>query len=776
VLAPLPIDAHLPEIIAALERRRAVVVVADPGTGKTTRVPPALTADGPVILLQPRRAAARAIANRIAAERGWVIGREVGWHVRLERRFAADTRLLVATEGILTARLQQDPLLSTFRTIVLDEFHERSIHADLGIALARQAWRARDDLRLVVMSATIDADRVATFLDDAPVVRAAGRSFPIDISYAPAVSVSDAVVDLFNATQGDVLCFLPGAFEIQKTIADLRPRLSPSVEVLPLHGTLDASEQDRALTGGRPGVRRVVVSTNIAETSVTVPGVSAVVDVGLQKVARYDAARAIDSLATERITGDAADQRAGRAGRVGPGVVRRLWDPRDRLRPHREPDVHRIDLSSTVLDILGWGGHPYSFEWFEAPRPDAIQSAVRLLERLEAVRDGKLTPTGRAMQSMALHPRLARMLIAGSGSRLISRACAIVAERLFLPPRSSATASDLLSAIDGWEVLPPHIHRVAREIEDTARPVMSQAKPQNLSDDDFRRAILAGYPDRVGWRRETSSPRVKLSSGAGAVIATESGVRTGEFLVAIDLQASTRPNDPEGRIRIASLVEREWLLPTSSERVHRLDGSGTVRATEVDKYDELVLSERPVVVDEEIAARLLADAWRVHDQSPEDQRLIRRLKFARVSVDLDEMIADAARGKRSLTDLRLERAIRPDIGRALDRDAPESLLLPSGRTARLDYNEDGTVGASVKLQELFGLGETPRVGPRREPVLLSLLAPNGRPVQVTRDLKSFWDRTYPEVRKELRGRYPKHPWPEDPWNAPPTARTTPRQK
>jgi ATP-dependent helicase HrpB len=306
--------------------------------------------------------------------------------------------------------------------------------------------------------------------------------------------------------------------------------------------------------------------------------------------------------------------------------------------------------------------------------------------------------------------------------------------------------------------------------------VLPPLKTTNISDDDFRRAILAGYPDRIGWRREPSSPRVKLSSGAGAVIAAESGVRTGEFLVAVDLQASTRPNDPESRIRIASLVDRAWLLATSSEIVHRVDGSGIVRATEVDKYDELVLSEKPTAVDEEIAARLLADAWRLRDRSLEDQRMIRRLQFASVSVDVDELIADAARGKRSLADIRLERALRPEIVRVLDRDAPDMLSLPSGRTARLDYHEDGTVGASAKLQELFGLGETPRVGPRREPVLLSLLAPNGRPVQVTRDLKSFWDRTYPEVRKELRGRYPKHPWPEDPWNAPPTARATSRRK
>jgi ATP-dependent helicase HrpB len=682
---------------------------------------------------------------------------------------------LVATEGILTARIHGDPLLSSFRTVVLDEFHERSIHADLGIALAKEAWRARDDLRLVVMSATLDAGRVAAFLDECPIVSVPGRTHPLVVSYTPSTSPADAAIELLRVSAGDVLCFLPGAFEIQKTVAELETRVPADIDVLPLHGTLDAAEQDRALTPGRSGTRRIIVATNIAETSVTVPGVAAVADTGLHKVARYDATRAIDSLSTERVTQDAADQRAGRAGRTGPGIVWRLWDPRDRLRPHRDADIHRIDLSATILDIMGSGGDPRVFEWFDAPRADAVDSAIRLLERLEAVRDGKLTTIGRAMQSIALHPRLARILIAGQGARAISQTCAILSERLFLPPRSVSTSSDLLSAIDNWYQLPAHVHRVARAIEDAARRVLGSARLDVISDDDFRRAMLSGYPDRVAWRREPSSPRVKLASGAGAVIAPESGVRAGAFLVAMDVQASTRPGDSQSRIRVASLVDPEWLTPTSSEIIHRIDEDGVVRAARVDHYDALTLSETSADIDEATAVRLLTEAWQSSERSSDEARLIARLKFAEVPFNLEEMIANAARGMRSLGDLRLERGLATEVGRRLDRDAPDALRLPSGRNVRLEYQGDRTVAAAAKLQELFGLSETPRVGPQRQQVVLSLLAPNGRPVQVTCDLRSFWERTYPEVRKELRGRYPKHPWPEDPWNAPPTARATPRR-
>ena len=776
-LISLPIDARLDEIVDRVRRSRAAVITAAPGAGKTTRVPPALLVDGPVILLQPRRVAARAIAARIAAERNWTPGREIGWQVRFERRSSAETRLLVVTEGILTARLQGDPLLSDFTTIVLDEFHERSVHADLAIALARQAWRARDDLRIVVMSATLESQPVSAFLDGCPVIDVSGRTFPIDITYHPGRSVADAAVDVLAATDGQVLCFLPGAAEIRRAVTELQHKAGGGVDVVPLHGSLGADEQDAAL---RPSQRRrVIVATNIAETSLTVPGVTAVVDAGLQKVARYDAARGIDSLETERITMDAADQRAGRAGRLAAGVVRRLWDPRDRLRPHREPEIHRIDLSSAALDVIAWGGDPRTLEWFERPQEEALDAALTLLARLGLVRDGRLTAIGEQVRRLPLHPRLARMLVESGGARQVARACALLSERHLLPPRTATTSSDLLSALDQWGDVPFHVKRTADVIADFGSRIADPIADSGPGDDAFRRAILAGYPDRVARRREPGSNDVLLASGTGATMAPESGVRDGEFIVALDVSHNPQSNpqssirDPQlAKVRIASLVEREWLTPTASGVVHRFDKpSGKVRASAIDRYDALVLAERPAPVDPEVAAQLLADAWLARGPRDEDAMLLRRLRFAGQDVDVGQLIRTAAYGVQSLGEVRIERALTPDRVRDLARDAPESLTVPSGRSHPLEYHEDGSVSASVKLQELFGLAETPRVGRQREAVVLALLAPNGRPVQVTRDLRSFWDRTYPEVRKELRGRYPKHPWPEDPWTAPPTART-----
>ncbi len=751
-----------------------MVVTAAPGAGKTTRVPPALAVDGPVIVLQPRRIAARSLAKRIADEQAWTIGDEVGWQVRFERRFGARTKVLFATEGILTARLQQDPLLEDFRTIVLDEFHERSIHADLGIALAKQAWTARSDLRIVVMSATLDASAVSSYLGGCPIVDVPGTLHALDVRYAPDLSLADAVDACTRETAGQVLCFLPGAGEIARAARQLAPRVASvePLELVELHGSLDARAQDEAIQSSAR--RRIILATNIAETSLTVPGVSAVVDTGLHKVSRYDPERALDSLETERIARDAADQRAGRAARTGPGIAIRLWNQADRLRPHREPEIQRVDLSATILDVLAWGGDPRTFDWFAAPSADRIDSAFELLERLGATRAERLTGDGRRMQRLPLHPRLSAILLAAAGDRKAALACALLSERHYQPAYGGGTAtttSDLLSAIDRERDLPPHVLTTARALQALA----ADASGSSSDESQLRRALLAGYPDRVARRRAPGSPRVLLSSGHGAVIGPESGVRQEEFLLALDVTSGRRGEIAEARIRMASAIDAAWLQATRTEVEHHFDrDTGTVRAMARDYYDALVLSEHAVAVDPLEAARILADAYVARPVPEADEQLLRRARFAGVDVDLEALAERAAFGVRALKEVQLASAIAGEERRRLDELAPQAIRVPSGREARLEYQADGSVSAAVKLQELFGLADTPRIGPRREPLLLLLLAPNGRPVQTTRDLRSFWERTYPEVRRELRGRYPRHPWPEDPWTAKPTARTTRR--
>ena len=612
------------------------MVVAAPGAGKTTRVPPALIEDGPVLLLQPRRVAARSIARRIAEERGWTLGGEVGWHVRFDRRFGADTRLLVATEGVLTARLQQDPLLSTFRTIVIDEFHERSVHADVGLALAKQAWRARDDLRIVVMSATIDAQAVAAFLDGCPIVDVPGRLFDLDVRYRPDVPIEDAAADLVRETNGAVLCFLPGAPEIRRAAERLAPKIADRpVPIVPLHGGLDADTQDAAIAPSRGP--RVILATNLAETTVTVPDVRAVVDGGFHKVARYDPARAIDSLELERISQDSADQRAGRAGRVQAGIAVRLWDPRLRLDAHREPEIARVDLASVALDVIAWGGDPRSLGWFEPPPAHALDAAIALLSRLGAIdAAGSVTSIGRALQRLPLHPRLGRFLLAAHGSTQAALACALLSDRHVVPARHRATPCDLLAATDDPRALPPHVAAVARDLREAARAALDRPAADRVDDETWRRAVLAGYPDRVAQRRSLHGDRVRLASGAGARLARESGVHDGEFFIAVDVAATPaamhRPAAPgatdDALVRIATRVEREWLTPTSRERRHEIGGDGRARAFWVDRYDALVLDETDAPVDPIVAEEMEAEARRRRAPSEADLRIRNRRAFA----------------------------------------------------------------------------------------------------------------------------------------------------
>jgi ATP-dependent helicase HrpB len=694
VQAPLPVDGLIDDIVALVRTERRAVVVAPPGAGKTTRIPPALAALGRTILLQPRRVAARTLARRIASERGWTIGQEIGWQIRFERRFTERTQLLVATEGILTARLQADPLLSDFDVVILDEFHERSIHADLALALVKQAADTRDDLAVVVMSATMDAAPVAAFLG-AKVIEIEARTHPIDIRYA-ALSMVSAIQEVAREAKGHILCFLPGAREIE----DVR-RAIPGA--LPLHGSLPVEQQEQALV---PSVRqKIILATNVAETSLTVEGVTDVIDAGLQRVLRFDPDTAVDHLVTEQISLDSADQRAGRAGRTAPGRVLRLWDKRMILRPQREPEVRRVDLASPVLDILAWGGDPRTFDWFERPPEHRIEAAIELLRRLGAT-DAR---TASRLSRIPLHPRLARVLLDGGENAV--RVCALLSEDI-----RNIGSGDAVTLADS-----PRLDYAVRELSRHAK-----------GKGDVRRALLAGYPDRVAMRREPGSLRLLLSSGTGAALVKESGMHEGEFLVALDVSGGQ-----ESLVRIASVVEREWLTPTHEDVVHTIKPDGTVRATKRVWYDALLLKVINVPPDP-LEAHRLTEEWKRANVDPE---LVRRIAFA----GGDE--------------------------RRLQQLAPERIDLPSGRTARLEYQEDGSVLASVKLQELFGLADTPRIGPKQTPVTFALLSPAGRPVQVTRDLRSFWNGAYQEVRKEMRARYPRHPWPEDPWTAVATHRT-----
>jgi ATP-dependent helicase HrpB len=749
-------------------------------------VPPVLAEDGPVIVLQPRRIAARSLARRIAEERGWTLGEEAGWHVRFDRKFSKNTRVLVATEGILTARLQSDPLLTGFRTIVIDEFHERSLHADLALALARQAWLARGDLRIVVMSATLDAEPVAAFLGRAPVVRVAGRPFPVTVEYAPGVDPADAIRAELAREGGDVLAFLPGVPEIGRLARALagNPALR-GARILQLSGRSSPEEQDDVLTPSAG--RRVILATNVAETSITVPGVTAVIDTGLHKVPRLDTALGLDRLESERISLDSADQRAGRAGRTRPGRAVRLWDPRDVLRAHREPEIARVDLAPPILEVLAWGGDPASFEWFEAPPRDAIASAMELLRLLGAVDGGRVTPLGELLRRLPLPPRLARVLVAAPGSSLAMAACTVLSERTPSSGQLPAGASDVIARADRLGAAPPAIRRVAQDIAQASRRVLDDpaaaaivaaARVEGGDDETIvRRALLAGFPDRLARRRAAGSPRVVLASGHGGVLDRGSVVVDGEFLLALDVEAGQRGPGAEARVRLASRIEREWLPKTTRRVEHRFDGAtGAVRAIEVERAFDLPIAERTVPAEEAESFPLLVDAFVARGVTSDQAPTAARLRFAGIDPDLHAIATTACAGRTTLPALALAASIDPNARRELARLAPETLPLPSGRTTRLVYRDDGSVVASVKLQELFGLSDSPKVGARAIPVVFELLAPSGRPVQTTRDLRSFWNNTYPEVRKELRARYPRHPWPEDPWTATATHRPKPRRE
>ncbi|MBK9088456.1 MAG: ATP-dependent helicase HrpB [Holophagales bacterium] len=844
---PLPIDPFLPGVVAALRSRGTLVLVAPPGAGKTTRVPPALLAagvlgSGTLWVLQPRRVAARAAARRIASELGEPAGERAGYQIRDEAVRSSRTRILVVTEGILTRRLLDDPSLPGIAGVMLDEFHERSRHADLALAMLREVRATlREDLLLLVASATLDPAPVAAFLADArgpaPVMTVPGRPFPVEVRHSDGsdarpleARVASAVgTALSDGPPGDILVFLPGAFEIRRAREAVETTGEP-VEVRVLHGDLPGAAQDAALAPSASG-RRVILSTNVAETSLTIPGVTAVVDSGLARTLRFDPRSGLDRLVLGRIPRASAEQRAGRAGRLGPGLALRLFSVHEErgLRPFEEPELARTDLASPLLDVLLWTARdPALFGWFEPPPPAALARALRLLRRLGAVEEGSYRPTprGARMAALPLHPRLAALVLAGAERGLPREAATLaalaeerdvlVSGRVFGEGAADADhASDLLLRLELLDEaertglsrgrlsslgLEPGAALAVLRLRDLlVRRLAATPAASRPSEEDLLRLVLEAFPDRVARRRRPGGAEAVLAGGTPLVFDARCAVRSAELVVVVETSASTAGPD---RIRLASSVEREWLAGLPGERlreetIRSWEESGErVVARRRVVYDDLVLEEKevPSPLDDETARLLLeaatADPARALalDESAEHLRArVAFLRRAMPELDLPALDDEALRsllpglvaGRRRLAEVRevpVEPLLRGRLGpqalRLVEAHAPAALPVPTGREVPLRYGAEGPPVLAVKLQELFGLAATPRVAAGRVPVLLHLLSPAGRPVQVTSDLESFWSRTYPDVRRELRGRYPKHPWPEDPRAAPPRRGTT----
>jgi ATP-dependent helicase HrpB len=843
----LPIDEALPALLAALRDGSNAVVIAPTGAGKTTRVPPAVLSAGiaggkAILMLEPRRIAARAAARRMAEEGEWRLGEEVGYQVRFDFRAGPATRILVVTEGILVQRLQADPFLEDVGAVIFDEFHERSLQTDLSLAMARRVQReVRPDLRLVAMSATLDPGPIASYLGDCPVIESRGRLFPVAVSWLdprrdrgeppplPGL-VAGAVRRALGESAGDVLVFLPGVGEIQRCTEALEPLAGEKdLAVLPLYGDLPAEQQDAVL---RPlNRRKVVLATNVAETSVTVDGVTAVVDTGLVRRLRFDAASGLDRLEMGKVSRASAEQRAGRAGRQAPGVCLRLWGEWEHAAlPEREtPEIARVDLAGPALQLLAWGENDLAaFGWFEPPDPAALAAATALLRRLDATGSQGVSGMGRAMARMPVHPRLARLLIEGSRlgyPREAALAAALLSERDPFPrstrsergtgPRR-ASRSDVLDRLDALEAFESPrggqrrgdagaLHAgaarfVLKARDQLARTIgeagMADKKPAaDDRDEVLLRALLAAYPDRVARRREPRSPRAVMVGGRGVRLAEESAVLDAELFLCLDLGGPGTAS--EALVRLASEVLPDWLpaerLQTAVELAFD-EARERVIAWKRTRYEDLVIGEAEVPATGEDAERVLAEAAAARPDralaldDPAVAGLLARLRWLAgwmpelglptfEAADLARLLPHLAAGKRSFAEMHrtpllplLEGELSWQQRQALETEAPERLPVPSGSQIRIVYEPGRPPVLAARIQEMFGLAETPRLAGGRAPVLLHLLAPNGRPQQVTHDLRSFWETTYLQVRKELQGRYPRHAWPLDPWNARPERR------
>jgi ATP-dependent helicase HrpB len=840
-LSPLPIDAVLPALVDALRAHPAVVLRAPAGAGKTTRVPPALldaglAPGGRIVMLEPRRIAARTAARRIAQERGVQVGGLVGYQVRFDERVSAATRIVAVTDGILLRRLQDDPFLEGIDAVLFDEFHERRLDSDLALGMVRRVQQTvRPDLKIIAMSATLAAEPIAAYLGNCPVVESVGRLFPVEIQYAqrpdrrklPQQAVA-AVEQVLARTTGDVLVFLPGVGEIRGTARELESLAQRhNLAVMPLYGDLPPEEQDRVLAPCNQ--RKVVLSTNVAETSITIEGITTVVDLGQARIMRFDPHVGLDRLELTPISKASADQRAGRAGRTQPGICLRLWDEMaHRHRPDFElPEIARVDLSGPVLQLLAWGESDVAaFPWFEPPPPAAIEHALDLLRRLGALDERGVTELGRVMVRLPVQPRLARLIV--EGHRLghperVALVAALLSERdpFFCTDRGApqgrrdgpttaahTSRSDVVDRLAAFEEYVQHrqkeshlgsitvgaahaIQRVCEQLVRMLRQELGLAKQSTLSSDEaVMRALLAAYPDRVARRRDIGSAKAVMVGGRGVRLDARSTVLESPLFLCVDIDAG----DADAVVRQASAVEREWLPAERLRTVDELFFHPTQKQVVARRrvyFDDLLLEESPTgVPDSDEAAKLLFEAARgqweqvfAGESAAEFMTRVRCLAawmpdLSLPSFDreqLDDVLRDLCRGRRSFAELRqapwlaaLQRKLTYQQLRAVETEAPERIDVPSGNRIRLTYEEGRPPVLAVKIQEIFGLRQTPRVAGGRVKVLLHLLAPNMRPQQVTDDLESFWANTYAVVRKELRRRYPKHAWPEDPLTASPT--------
>jgi ATP-dependent helicase HrpB len=778
----LPVDDLLPEIIDSLKSQPNLVIVAAPGAGKTTRVPPALLSivSGEVVVLEPRRIAARLAARRVAWELGEEVGETVGYQVRFEEAVGQRTRLRFVTEGVLTRRLLSDPQLKGVAAVVLDEFHERHLEGDLALALLKRLQQARPHLRIVVMSATLDSDPVAKYLGGCPVVRSTGTLFDLSIKHLPyspdplEAQVRSAVELLVDAKHsGDILAFLPGAAEIRRAMRACeavarRARLL----VLPLHGGLTPQEQDRAL--GPASQRKLILATNVAESSITVEGVTAVIDSGLARFATYSPWSGLPTLHVGRVSKASAKQRAGRAARTAHGMVVRLYTEEDYSRrpDHDTPEILRSDLSQLCLALRAMRiARVNDISWMDAPTAAAVQQAEALLDRI-----GASGNTAQQLAQYPLPPRLSRILVEALQRGVGEDGCAAVA---LLGSGVNVEKSDLLAAMDLEQDhrVRQHITQLRRIVRTSGQARHNQAKHNQAkhNDDALLMSVLAGFPDRVARLR--SGREVLLSSGASAELAGDPPPY--EFMVAVD--AEDRKEKALPLIRMTARIEPEWLIDLFPERVK--DQSGVVwnrvaeRVDAVSKllYDELVIQEsRGAAPDPQAAVELLAQKAleagieRFVD-GDELNEFMGRVEFAGFEVpDIPQAVRESCVGLRSFAELKKVGAgfvsvLEQKLGaRRLREVAPVSVRLQKGRETKIHYERGKPPWIASRLQDFFGMRDTPRIGPERTPLVVHLLAPNQRPVQTTTDLAGFWERLYPEIRRALMRRYPKHAWPERP--------------